>query len=125
MTAPMAARRAAREDAKAAVTVVPAAAPVAATPLARMIAQDGALISAIRIVRQAVRMVAEGLLASQTVNSLAQTAAKETAIRIVERNAQITATEVVVGVPEAVLADAHHALDSCGNKKGAANERSI
>lgn len=103
-----------------AVTAVPAAAPVAATPLAQMIAQDGALISAIRIVHQAVRIAVEGLLASQTANSLVQTAAKETAIRIVERNAQITATEVVVGVPEAVLADAHHALDSCGNKKGAA-----
>ena len=47
-----------------------------------------------------------------------QTAAKETAIRIVEHNAQITATEAVVGVPEAVLEDAHHALDSCGNEKG-------
>lgn len=103
-----------------AVTAVPAVAPVAATPLAQMIAQDGALISAIRIVRQAVRIAVEVLDVLQTVKAAALTVAKATAIRIVERNARITATEVVVGVPEAVLADAHHALDSCGNKKGAA-----
>ena len=106
--------------AKALVMAAPAAVLVAVMLPVRTIARDGVSISAIRIVRQAVRIAAGGLLASQTVNSLAQTAVKETAIRIVERNAQITATEVVAGVPEAVLADAHHALDSCGNKKGAA-----
>ena len=81
---------------------------------------DGATIGAIPTVRPAARIVAEEMAALQTVKAAVLTAAKETAIRIVERNAQITATEVVVGVPEAVLADAHHALDSCGNKKGAA-----
>ena len=85
-----------------------------------MTASGNASQDAIRTVRPIARTAVEGLLASQTANSLVQTAAKETAIRIVERNAQITATEVVVGASEAVLADAHHALDSCGNKKGAA-----
>ena len=118
MTVPMAARQAARVRARADATAVPAAAPVAAMRLVRMTAPGNASKNAIRTVRPIARTAVEDLLASRTANRLVQTAAKQTAIRIVEHNAQITATEAVVGVPEAVLADAHHALDSCGNKKG-------
>lgn len=117
-TVPMVARQAARVRARAAATAVPVAVPVAAMRLVRMTAPGNASKNAIRTAHPIARTAVEGLLALQTANRLVQTAAKRTAIRIVEHNAQITATEAVVGVPEAVLVDAHHALDSCGNKKG-------
>jgi hypothetical protein len=105
----MAARRAAREDAKAAVTAVPAAAPVDATPLAQMIAQDGALISAIRIVRQAVRIAVEVLDVLRTVKAAALTVAKVTATAIAEHSVQITAIVPAMDALEVVRAAAQAA----------------
>lgn len=100
------------------MTAVPAAAPVAATPLAQMIARDGATIGAIPTVRPAARIVAEEMAALQTVKAAVLTAAKETAILTVAHPAQATVIAVAADALEAVLAAVHLALDSCGNEKG-------